>query len=144
MKIWYLSHRRAGNALMRLHFCAVLTEPSLLSHIKYVSRWMSKPWARHLAQLDGEHERLNLKECDMYNFFMGWTIIYLLCFYSVVLLELSGWDHRNDLWLKWFFFVPYHHWVLSTGDKNISILHLSCRTSDLQFSLVLQTHALVL
>ena len=30
------------------------------------------------------------------------------------------------------------------GDKNISILHLSCRTSDLQFSLVLQTHALVL
>ena len=31
-----------------------------------------------------------------------------------------------------------------SGDKNISILHLSCRTSDLQFSLVLQTHALVL
>ena len=30
------------------------------------------------------------------------------------------------------------------GDKNISILHLSCRMSDLQFSLVLQTHALVL
>ena len=30
------------------------------------------------------------------------------------------------------------------GDKNISILHLSCRTSDLQFLLVLQTHALVL
>ena len=30
------------------------------------------------------------------------------------------------------------------GDKNFSILHLSCRTSDLQFSLVLQTHALVL
>ena len=30
------------------------------------------------------------------------------------------------------------------GDKNISILHLSCRTSDLQYSLVLQTHALVL
>ena len=29
-------------------------------------------------------------------------------------------------------------------DKNISILHLSCRTSDLQFSLILQTHALVL
>ena len=29
------------------------------------------------------------------------------------------------------------------GDKNISILHLSCRTSDLQFSLVLQTHAVV-
>ena len=27
------------------------------------------------------------------------------------------------------------------GDKNISILHLSCRTSDLQLSLVLQTHA---
>ena len=25
------------------------------------------------------------------------------------------------------------------GDKNISILHLSCRTSDLQFSLILQT-----
>ena len=32
---------------------------------------------------------------------------------------------------------------LSRG-KNISILHLSCRMSDLQFSLVLQTHALVL
>ena len=31
-----------------------------------------------------------------------------------------------------------------SGDKNISILHLSCRTSDLQFSLVLQTHAFVL
>ena len=30
------------------------------------------------------------------------------------------------------------------GDKNISILYLSCRTSDLQFSLVLQIHALVL
>ena len=30
------------------------------------------------------------------------------------------------------------------GDKNISILHLSCRLSDLLFSLVLQTHALVL
>ena len=29
-------------------------------------------------------------------------------------------------------------------DKNISTLHLSCKTSDLQFSLVLQTHALVL
>ena len=29
-------------------------------------------------------------------------------------------------------------------DKNISILHLSCRTSDLQISLVLQTHTLVL
>ena len=33
---------------------------------------------------------------------------------------------------------------LGAGDKNISILHLSCRTSDLQFSLVLQTHVLVL
>ena len=30
------------------------------------------------------------------------------------------------------------------GDKTISILHLSCRTSDLNVSLVLQTHALVL
>ena len=30
------------------------------------------------------------------------------------------------------------------GDKNISILHLSCRMSDLKFSLLLQTHALVL
>ena len=29
-----------------------------------------------------------------------------------------------------------------TEDKNISILHLTCRRSDLQFSLVLQTHAL--
>ena len=33
---------------------------------------------------------------------------------------------------------------VSSGDNNISILHLSCRTSDLQFSLVLQTRALVL
>ena len=32
----------------------------------------------------------------------------------------------------------------TTGDKNISILHSPCRTSDLQFSLVLQTHSLVL
>ena len=30
------------------------------------------------------------------------------------------------------------------GNKNISILHLSCRMSDLKFSLVLQTLALVL
>ena len=30
------------------------------------------------------------------------------------------------------------------GDPNVSIINLSCRTSDLQFSLVLQTHALVL
>ena len=29
---------------------------------------------------------------------------------------------------------------VTAGDKNISILHLSCRTSDLQFSLILQTH----
>ena len=36
---------------------------------------------------------------------------------------------------------PHYKW---RGHKNISILHLSCRTSDLQFSLVLQTHALVL
>ena len=35
-------------------------------------------------------------------------------------------------------------WMDLSGDKNISILHLSCRTSDLQFSLVRQTHALVL
>ena len=42
-----------------------------------------------------------------------------------------------------------HSWVSDSllavsGDKNISILHFSCRTSDLQLSLVLQTHALVL
>ena len=30
------------------------------------------------------------------------------------------------------------------GDKNISILHLSCRTNDLQISLILKTHVLVL
>ena len=36
------------------------------------------------------------------------------------------------------------HFVPISGDKNISILHSPCRTSDLQFSLVLQTHALVL
>ena len=35
--------------------------------------------------------------------------------------------------------------IMSTaGGKNILILYLSCRTSDLQFSLVLQTHAHVL
>ena len=34
--------------------------------------------------------------------------------------------------------------ITLTGDKNISILNLSCRTSDLQFSPILQTHALVL
>ena len=34
--------------------------------------------------------------------------------------------------------------VIGAGDKNISILHLSCRTSDSQFSLILQTDALVL
>ena len=34
--------------------------------------------------------------------------------------------------------------VLSSGDKNISILHLSSRTSELQFPLALQTPALVL
>ena len=34
--------------------------------------------------------------------------------------------------------------VLSSGDKNISILHLSSRTYELQFPLALQTHALVL
>ena len=33
---------------------------------------------------------------------------------------------------------------VSSGDKNIAILHLSCRMSDLQFSLTLQLHALVL
>ena len=31
-----------------------------------------------------------------------------------------------------------------SGDKNISILHWSCRMSDLQLSLVLQTHIHVL
>ena len=34
--------------------------------------------------------------------------------------------------------------IFDPGDKNISILHSPCRTSDLQFSLVLQTHDLVL
>ena len=35
----------------------------------------------------------------------------------------------------------YPKGLLETGDKIISILHLSCRTSDLQFSLVLHhTH----
>ena len=31
-----------------------------------------------------------------------------------------------------------------TGDKNISILYLSCRMSEIQFPLVLQTHELIL
>ena len=35
------------------------------------------------------------------------------------------------------------HFVRRPGDKNISILHSPCRASDLQFSLLLQTHALV-
>ena len=35
-------------------------------------------------------------------------------------------------------------YTYSPGDKNISILHSPCRTNDLEFSLVLQTHALVL
>ena len=35
-------------------------------------------------------------------------------------------------------------WTKNSGDKNILILHSPCRTSDLQFSLILQTHALVL
>ena len=46
--------------------------------------------------------------------------------------------------------IRYYFWhagilcMLLSGDNlNISILHLSCRTSDLQFSLILQTHALV-
>ena len=34
--------------------------------------------------------------------------------------------------------------IFKSGDKKISILHSPCRTSDLQFLLVLQTHALVL
>ena len=31
--------------------------------------------------------------------------------------------------------------IMSAGDKNISILHLSCRTGDEQFSLALQKHS---
>ena len=38
----------------------------------------------------------------------------------------------------------FHTVLEHPGDKNISILHSPCRTSDLQFSHVLQTHALVL
>ena len=38
----------------------------------------------------------------------------------------------------------YELLVYNSRDKNISILHLSCRTSDLRFSLLLQTHAGVL
>ena len=37
----------------------------------------------------------------------------------------------------------YVQLILSRG-KKFTILHMSCRTSDLQFSLVLQTHVLVL
>ena len=36
------------------------------------------------------------------------------------------------------------HFLYLSGYNFFSILHLSCRTNDLQFSLVLQTHALVL
>ena len=38
----------------------------------------------------------------------------------------------------------FYLYVNFSGDKNISILHLSCRASHLQFSLVLQTYAYVL
>ena len=38
----------------------------------------------------------------------------------------------------------YEMLVYNSRGLNISILHLSCRTSDLQFSLLLQTHARVL
>ena len=41
-------------------------------------------------------------------------------------------------------FFPNVFVILVSGDKNISILHLPCRTSDLQFSLALQTNTLVL
>ena len=39
---------------------------------------------------------------------------------------------------------PMNSFCTKYRGQNISILHLSCRTSDLQSSLVLQTHALVL
>ena len=44
-------------------------------------------------------------------------------------------------------FIVTEYAALSTvnaGDKNISILQMTCRTSDIQISIVLQTHALVL
>ena len=47
------------------------------------------------------------------------TITGVFCF-SILVLDIIGKSRKG-----------------SSGDKNISILHLSCRTSDLQFSLVL-------
>ena len=38
--------------------------------------------------------------------------------YEIVTIKISGTPHTH---------------ALNAGDKNISILHLSCRTSDLQF-----------
>ena len=54
---------------------------------------------------------------------------------NLSLIMISCWD-VNCMHICSLDYIP--------GDKNISVLHLTCRTSDLQFSLVLQTHTLVL
>ena len=55
------------------------------------------------------------------------------------LIEMFFEGAKYMFWLK-----NKNNFQILSGDKNISILHMSCRTSDLQFSLVLQTYALVL
>ena len=75
---------------------------------------------------------------------------------NVSLLELISFLSNTCLFNKWLYpyfkrQVPYlmgwcilFCWAQISGDKSISILYLSCRKSDLQFSHLLQTHALVL
>ena len=62
-----------------------------------------------------------------------------------IIVKIKNWEFTVGLNIDNFvsiqIFLSNHY---CTGDKNISILFLSCRTSDLKFSLFLQTHALVL
>ena len=39
LRFWYLLHMGVAKSQTNLHICAVLPEPSLLSHIKYECRW---------------------------------------------------------------------------------------------------------
>ena len=54
---------------------------------------------------------------------------------NLCLIMISSWD-VNCMHICSLDYIP--------GDKNISILHLSSRMSDLQFSFVLLIHVLVL
>ena len=53
MRLWYLSHRWPAKAQVSLRVCAVSSEPSLFTHMKYRSRRRVRPKIRHLAPLDG-------------------------------------------------------------------------------------------